>query len=450
MRGLMRCWMAAGLMGLVASSPTVAHAEIAWGTTQSAPAGTLAQMFGVAVVAPDDVWAVGAYNPGEPPTAVLTRPYAQHWNGTAWTQTPVALGKLFESQSSRLAGVSALAPNDVWAVGHVDDIGSLAARTLAYRWDGNAWIRVPTPNPSPPDLGDRLNAVTAVSPTDAWAVGSSGGAPGSSLVLRWNGTEWLPQESPDIGELTAVTHDSKGVWAAGTARVMRFVEGKGWRILPRLPVPPPEGGLQLSGLAQGAGRLWAVGTVAREVGEWIFFSGYAAYWSDDSGSAQWTYVEAAGLATWLTGVTAVGQKVWASTFEARVLRLRPEGAEREVTPALLAGSLNAIDADPSGVRWAAGLQYVDATWQPLLLDAPAIGQGGIRVHTGYSGATVSWIGPQNGSGQTDPYGDFDTGGLPVGRYEIVAGGQGCTPGVAKARVEEGKVREVTALIQCGN
>jgi hypothetical protein len=229
---------------------------------------------------------------------------------------------------------------------------------------------------------------------------------------------------------------------------MRFIEGKGWHLLPSLPVPPPQGGLQLSGLARSDGRLWAVGTVAREVGEWIFFSGFAAYWSDDSGTPDWKYVEAAGLATWLTGVTAVGQKVWASTFEGRVLRLTPQEALREVTPVQEALSLNAIDADPSGNRWAVGLHYVDATWQPVLLDAPAIGQGGIRVETGYSGASVSWIGPQNGSGETDAFGHFNTGGLPVGRYQIVAGGQGCTPGVAKARVEEGKVRQVTALIQC--
>src|SRR5262249_15299158 len=148
--------------------------EAAWATTESAPAGSLAQMFGTALTAPDDVWAVGAYNPGEPPTAVLTRPYAQHWNGSAWEKTPVPLDPVFTTQSARLAGVSARSASDVWAVGHVDDIGSLAARTLAYRWDGAAWQRVPTPNPSPPHLGDRLNAVAGVSPTEAWAVGGSG------------------------------------------------------------------------------------------------------------------------------------------------------------------------------------------------------------------------------------------------------------------------------------
>jgi len=453
MRGLMRCWTTAGLIGLAASSPTLAHAEIAWGTTQSAPAGTLAQMFGVAVVAPDDVWAVGAYNPGEPPTAVLTRPYAQHWNGTAWTATPVPLGQVFESQSARLAGVAALSPGDAWAVGHVDDIGSLRARTLAYRWDGSAWNRVPTPNPSPPDLGDRLNAVASTTPAEAWAVGGSGTTPEHSLVLRWDGASWLQQDSPDIGALTAVVRDGKSLWAAGPQRVMRFTEGKGWKVLPALPVPPPRGGLQLSGLAHSDGRLWAVGTVAREVGEWIVFSGYAAYWSNESGQGTWTTLaEVAGQGTWLTGATAAGHKVWASTFEGHVLRLTPTGSEREVVPSTHeAIGLQAIAALPGnglGQRWAVGLQWTDSQPQPALLDAPAIGQGGIRVQTDFAHASVTWLGPQDGSGETDDMGFFSTGGLPVGRYQIIASGQGCTPAVAKVRVDEGKVREVTALIHC--
>ena len=158
-----RQWMAASLFTLATVFAGAARAEQAWGTTESAPAGTLAQLFGVATISPADVLAVGAYNPGEPPTAVLTRPYAEHWNGSAWAMTPVPLDKVFTSQSARLAGVSALGATDAWAVGHVDDISSLSARPLAYRWDGSTWTRVPTPNPSPPDLGDRLKAVSSVS-----------------------------------------------------------------------------------------------------------------------------------------------------------------------------------------------------------------------------------------------------------------------------------------------
>jgi hypothetical protein len=59
---------------------------VAWGTTIRAPAGTLAQLFGVAAV-PGQEWAVGGYNPGVAPSAVLTSPCAEHWDGMAWTAT---------------------------------------------------------------------------------------------------------------------------------------------------------------------------------------------------------------------------------------------------------------------------------------------------------------------------------------------------------------------------
>ncbi|MBT9594949.1 MAG: hypothetical protein IV094_03025 [Vitreoscilla sp.] len=69
------------LMAAFASGKAIA-AEFAWGTTQSAPAGTRAELFGVAPAAADDIWTVGGFNPGQPPTAVLIRPYAEHWNGS--------------------------------------------------------------------------------------------------------------------------------------------------------------------------------------------------------------------------------------------------------------------------------------------------------------------------------------------------------------------------------
>src|SRR4051812_39968126 len=145
---------------MVSTMVLPAHAaETAWGTTQSAPAGARAQMFGVAAGGADDVWAVGAFNPGESPTAVLTRLYAQHWDGQAWTAVPVPLERHYKSQSAQLAGVAIVGSNDAWAVGHVDNIGTLAARTLAYRWDGAKWHPVSTPRIARPGYPDRLQAV---------------------------------------------------------------------------------------------------------------------------------------------------------------------------------------------------------------------------------------------------------------------------------------------------
>jgi hypothetical protein len=43
--------------------------------------------------------------------------------------------------------------------------------TLILHWNGTAWSKVPSPSPGP--KGNFLTSVSAVSPTDAWAVGYS-------------------------------------------------------------------------------------------------------------------------------------------------------------------------------------------------------------------------------------------------------------------------------------
>ena len=430
-------------LAAVLAGGTAGAAELAWGTTTSAPAGTRAELFGVAAAAADDVWAVGGFNPGQPPTAVLIRPYAEHWDGTAWAATTVPLGQVFASQLVKLQAAAAVGPGDAWAVGHVDDIGSLAARTLAYRWDGSQWLRVATPNPAPPDQGDRLFGVVARGPDEAWAVGGSR-YPAQSLVLRWDGAQWRVQATPDIGPLVAVTANDAKVWAVSGSRVMQTKDGSTWSVLPDPPLPEPPGSLQLAGVAAKGKRLWVAGTVARPVGEHVVFSPYAAYWQ----SPDWTLVYQLHTdATALTGVAASADAVWASTFEGGALKLTTAGGVPQVTPAA-PDTLNGIAVDPAGHPWAVGTLYGD-TLQPALYNAPGIGQGGIRVTTGFGGAVVTWIGPVNGSGTADVGGQFSVGGLPVGSYQIIASGdEGCHPGVAEAPVKAGKVSAVSAVVDC--
>lgn len=94
---------------LAAGPAGAASTTVAWGTTNSAPAGTLAGLFGVAASSSSDVLAVGGYNPGESPTAVLTRPYAEHWNGSGWSATTVPLAPV-QHLAARLD------PRPIWAV----------------------------------------------------------------------------------------------------------------------------------------------------------------------------------------------------------------------------------------------------------------------------------------------------------------------------------------------
>lgn len=430
-------------LSLLAALSSGRAGELAWGTTQSAPAGTRAELFGVAAAAPDDIWAVGGFNPGEPPTAVLIRPYAEHWDGSAWAATPVPLDQVFASQLVKLRSAAAIGPGDAWAVGHVDDVSSLAARTLAYRWNGSQWKRVATPDPAPPDEGDRLFAVVSRGAGEAWAVGESR-YPARSLVLRWNGIQWLLQDTPDIGPLAAVAANDTTVAVAGRGQLMQTHDGSTWSALPDPPDPQPPGSLSLTGMAFRGGRLWVVGSVARQNGEGVSFGPYAAFLKGNA----WTYVAVADAdATILTGVVASSEAVWATAFDGRAYKLSSSGAVRQVTPPAGTTGLNAVTVDPLGHPWAVGTHFGN-TPQPALYNAPGIGQGGIRVGTGLAQANITWIGPVDGSGTADVYGRFSVGGLPAGSYQVIASGDGCGPGVAVAKVKAGKVSAVSALVHC--
>jgi hypothetical protein len=114
----------------------------------------------VSAVSATDAWAVGAY---ETSTGIL-RTLILRWNGTSWTQVASPDGELF--------GVSAMSAADAWAVGIYQNSGTHATRlTLALHWDGSIWTRVPCPSPGTASPGSYLSSVSAVSPSDAWAVG---------------------------------------------------------------------------------------------------------------------------------------------------------------------------------------------------------------------------------------------------------------------------------------
>jgi hypothetical protein len=417
-----------------ATAAAAAAATAAWGTTSSAPAGTLGQLYGVAAAA-SDALAVGAYNPGQPPTAVPVKPYAEHWNGTGWTATSVPLASVYSQQDAQLNGVAEVAPGDGWAVGTVADFSSLASQTLAYHWDGTAWQRSLTPNPA---QSNQLNAVAARATNDVWAVGGDGGYPEASLVLHWNGTAWARVKVPNIGSLHAVTVAPGNVWVASGDAVERL-NGTAWA---SLPAPPGGGSVSIAGLADAASGLWAVGYRAFTCGEGgTCTTSYAALWNGTT----WAVVPAGG-GNGLSGVVAAGSTVLAAGGTG-VWQLSSTGASPQLTPALT-GQLTAIAADPAGNPWAVGWTDNGGTISPAIINAPGIGQGGIIVTTGAAGATVTWTGPATGTGSTDPSGQFGTGGLPDGSYTVIASLAGCQPGIASAVVTAGNATAVNAHITC--
>jgi hypothetical protein len=156
----------------------------------------------VAGAASNDVWVVGNQTPGN-------GTLIEHWNGTSWSVVPGAN----VPNGSFLLGVTAVASNDVWAVG-----AQPGSNSLIEHWDGTSWSVVP----SPQSTGSILKGVSADSANDVWAVGANG----AGLVEHWNGQTWsvVPSPSGDgnpnnagTGSLNAVTALSPtNVWAVGT------------------------------------------------------------------------------------------------------------------------------------------------------------------------------------------------------------------------------------------
>jgi hypothetical protein len=162
-----------------------------------------------------DAWATGQTENVAPVGQSNT--VALHWDGTAWTRIPTPDVAAQNGDFGHLLGVSALAPDDVWAVGiAANQPGTFGTgdQALIEHWDGNSWsVRGGFPADS------RLVSVTAVSADDVWAVGSTGYS-GSfkPLVLHWDGSVWNEVSTGGSGEawLSGISATPSGdLWAVG-------------------------------------------------------------------------------------------------------------------------------------------------------------------------------------------------------------------------------------------
>jgi len=182
---------------------------------------------GAAVIAPNDVWAVGDQAQGSSFNTLI-----EHWDGTSWAVTPSP--KL--PQGSALTGVTAPAPDNAWAVGF--DGGS--ADALVEHWDGTSWSVVASPAFAGVSISN--GAISADSATDVWAVGflASSSTTSENVSLHWDGTRWAvvpspnpnPQGNNGLGAVAAVS--ATDVWAAGEQLKGPFTEhwdGSKWTIL---------------------------------------------------------------------------------------------------------------------------------------------------------------------------------------------------------------------------
>ena len=160
------------------------------------------ELFGIAVVADDDIWAVGqTYDFTDGDSLIL------HWDGEEWS----VVDNPHPGLGGVLYGVTAVATDDVWAVGN-SYFGGLQ-RSVVEHWDGENWTVVPSPN-----VGPFLNwfvSISATSADDIWAVGDARpfrdepGLPDVGPALGGRGVERCPQ--PNATQLNNYLFDVVGL-----------------------------------------------------------------------------------------------------------------------------------------------------------------------------------------------------------------------------------------------
>jgi hypothetical protein len=234
---------------------------------------TEALLTGVAALSPDNVWVTGELSQSNNPTFVsaLSGSLIEHWNGSTWSLVPVP-----GAAQLGLTALTALSASDIWAVGQsVDSSGD--SQPAALHWDGHSWSAVSIPGVSG---GDVLYAVSGSSASDIWAAGKRvdpSGTKYAPLAEHWNGRAWsvvAPQEPPSTGpnnEFDGVAAISPSdAWAVGSywgtragqlAKRLYLLEhwnGQKWSIVGTPQTADPDGLRSVA--ATSAANVWIAGS----------------------------------------------------------------------------------------------------------------------------------------------------------------------------------------------
>jgi hypothetical protein len=213
-----------------------------------------AQLNAVAAAASNDVWAVG-YRIG-PDNPDYGESLTEHWDGSKWSvvSTPTAT-----VEGTSLDAVTAVSSNSAWAVGP-------GGNALVEHWDGTSWSVVSSPVFA---SAGGLLAVSADSASDLWAVGGK-------TILHFNGTNWSQVASPSLSARSVTALSPTNVWAVGSVAAgttggyhprpiskaaIEHWDGTSWSIVTS-PNPNPGGSSGLDGIAAiSANDIWAVGGI---------------------------------------------------------------------------------------------------------------------------------------------------------------------------------------------
>jgi hypothetical protein len=237
--------------------------------------GSGSVFYGVTAISSSDVWVVGVYYANINKTKFYT--FAEQWNGTSWSIVTTPAPKV-----SAFSGVAAITSSDMWAVGYSGG-GKPSVSTLTQHWNGSAWSIVSSQN-----VGtiSRFNGVTAVSTSDVWAVGESGATGAeNALIENWNGSSWSISSNPGsangtiLNSVTALS--ASDVWAVGQTTsggvTQTFTEqwnGTQWSVVTSPNVGSLNNELNGVGGVIGSTYAWAVGASGRGNGSNTLIESY--------------------------------------------------------------------------------------------------------------------------------------------------------------------------------
>ena len=310
-------------------------------------------LFGISADSEKDIWAIGTFASGA---------LALHFDGAKWKSVPMAL-----PTTADMRGVSVLSPTDVWSVGSDFNFNTQHFTSVIQHFDGKKWSVVRSPQFS---TGSQLFNVKAISANDVFAVGESHSDSQKPfpLVEHFDGIKWSVVPTPRLKKgqtvslrgLAVISHSDFWVTGNGPATqpptLMHF-DGQGFKNV-RFPMPKAA----LGGLAAiAANDVWVVGSQPNGNAE----ATLTAHWDGKA----WTVVPSPNLTTrnalgsisaisstdlWAVGCSACGSDIG---VDQTILIEHWDGKQWTISPAPLVGhgdNPGGVLAFPSGSVYVAG------------------------------------------------------------------------------------------------
>src|SRR5689334_21110247 len=136
------------------------------GSAWSVVSGPGLGLNGVADLSPANAWAVGI------------RGTVEHWDGTAWSSVTGPSPNPSSPAGANLNAITAVSASNIWAVGSFYNT-SFTISAFALHYNGSSWTVTILPQPAVTGPSSPiLHGVTAVASNNIWAVGENEEVPG--------------------------------------------------------------------------------------------------------------------------------------------------------------------------------------------------------------------------------------------------------------------------------